>query len=272
MDFTVPLVIRITGLLLFAPHTPAGNQLPVHVLMPQTSGTTVHHAQLGFRAPNAPECAWHQHGICYVSLAGRSLEIGSHVPGTAGGVPPGASHVSNASGRRVLAHLLGPQPGTSVLRSRITLNEGMVTDTCAMANWSFGGSIRPLANVVQWTIQGVPNAPMVLALKRLDTGATDTTVTVTVTPATGIMELYIRHVTTREQDHRFAGLAPALHDPAPHFHELYKLFGPPEDQTPAPLYWGTLNRRCGWVLDPESGLPVRSPGTVSCMVGSGLPG
>lgn len=266
---TVSLIIRLTGLLVFAPQNSAGN-MPVHVLMPQITDTTPHFAQLGYRGPNSG-CAYFQHGICYINLDGLSLEIGRNVPGPTVALPHGASNVSNASGRRVLPQLVGPRPDATLLRSRITLNQGAVSDTCSMGRWEFEGTIRGLHNVVEWTVPDLPSGPVELVLKSLD--GTTTVRTLRLTPNNaGEVELYVRHVTRRERDHNVTGPAPALGDAAHHFDEVYKLFGAPHENTPVPVYRGTTGKRCGWIREPGGNLPTRSPGTVSCMVSSGTPG
>lgn len=268
---TTTLIVRMTGLLLLSPSQANGNH-PTYVLMPQTHGLVEWHvAQVGYRAPG---CAGLRDGVCWESLDGWSLEVGtsSTNPGAVR-FPYAESNLTQLTGLHVRRDLFDPQPDTGVLKARVILHSGAIADQCAMGRWSLRQDSErlPLANVIAWRIRNVPTASGVLRLKSLRDPTRVKTIPL---PSDG--QLFIRHVRPTE----ISGLhpAPALHDTAEHFDAIYDLFDGDIAARPLPVYrrrdWFHRCRQI-WTLRPPPRTEAlhlnASPTTVSCMMATGFP-
>lgn len=280
----IPIVIKLTGLLLLTPNTETGSP-PMNVLMPTTRNLAeAHVAQLGFHGDSTALCAHYDTlaRICYVDMDGWSMDIGQ-----SGGnpsstrLPRGTANLSDRRERHVHRNLLGNNPGDTV-RSRITIYGGSVTDSCALARWSFNGSPFDMPNVLDWTIPDFPHRQLTLRRRQLNRGGSAREQTIArLRPVNGRIELFIRHIPSSEQNELDAGnTTPSTHRPRPgatadHFGAYFDLLNVPAAQRPSlPVATTVLQDRCSWVkgVAIEAFIDVAaSPGTASCMVAGGLP-
>lgn len=286
---TVALVIRMTGLLLLTPADANGGG-PTYVLLPETHHLEEPHvAQIGYRAPECESA--NPDGVCWLTLDDWSVDFG--VPTSA--APVALSHqdanLSGITGLRIPRELLGPEPDTSVLKSRILLGSGAESASCPLAQWAIGGGASrvQMANVIEWTITDLPADGAVL--RRTPLRVLGGEETVRLSPGEGnTIEVYIRHIPEAEARYQDGEAASyrvpvlALGDSAKHFHAVYDLLNAPPDQRPLPRYHGFILGSCQhlWPIGRRDRMPGQlqmamgrdddwSPTTVSCMIGTGLP-
>lgn len=203
---TLTVVIQMTGLLLLAPENPSGRG-PAHVLVPAATNLPTHLAWMAFTADSMESvnrCQFYISGLCIIDLDGWSLQLGGgagpHPP--ANTIPPSALNLTRGKGRPIHRDRFGDRPGRKV-RSRVSLLAGGVTDTCALADWQYDDpdTAKPpetvrLANMVEWTIPGIPQKVLPMVLRPLDPDSGDVPVTLPALRA-GVRdtaEIFISHV------------------------------------------------------------------------------
>lgn len=281
LQFTV--LIKLTGLLLLAPNTHDG-KLPLHVLAP-VPGSQVqmpHVPEVGVVIPK-PECKiggdiWYDDtaGVCYVNMDGWFMEIGTpeHAP-TSVVLPFATTNLSTALNRFINPAFFGETPDATKLRSRVTINGGIPSESCELYKFNVlnpdgSGTLltSPLTNVLDWEIQNVQGSQLVLVRRPLNPGpGHDKPEPVFwITPQAGHVQVVIRQVTDDERKHQ-----PTTHQSPPfrntHFHAYYDLLGISTTGRHLPdLVEDGKDSQCIWPGDPAAG-----PSTPTCMIAGGLP-
>lgn len=195
--------IVMTGLMMLVPPKP-GHQGSTDVLMPAPINLPTHVAMLVYFGPYNENCGYYVEGFCIVDMDGWWLNLTTTGGGTphAATLPRSVTNLTNDSGGWPVApQYLRPNPGRTV-RSRISLDAGQITDSCALAQWThdptgptYFDSI-PLANVVTWSIPGYTADSLVLRRTRLDPEPGETTHQFGVArrDTAGPIELFIIHI------------------------------------------------------------------------------
>jgi hypothetical protein len=155
------LVIYFTGLLLFAPDLTTGQ---MHVLAPDDGYGVPHVLQIGVFKPDDGTCdqyvgakrARDAFGICYYDLGEWSLDLLFEGRTASQELPAGMLNLTTRFRAPVPRQRFTIHPNRGV-RARVTLGAGAITNTCALANWTFGQepNLR-LINLIEWTIPAIP--------------------------------------------------------------------------------------------------------------------
>lgn len=275
------LVIFFTGLLLFTPDSAARQ---MHVVGPQVSGgVPAHVIQIGLVRVHDRECDAYERppglpagmpGICYINMNEWSLDLFADAADAQMPLPGGVLNLSQRFARRLDRRKLGNHP--SGVRSRVTLGRGMVTDSCALAEWRFGWEEVWLTNVVEWSIPDVRAADLRLTMHRLNHRWWEVLETAekTLPPLQaydGRIPLVVRQVPRSPRSN-------PPRETATHFGEFFRLVNIPrpwviperdesnETSVTAECTIGRLT------LGPRAIEAIASATTYSCMVASALPG
>lgn len=251
------VLIRLTGMLLLTPNSQAG-ALPMHVLMPDR-GMYVrmrHTPEIGFTTPAdkcgpRPGSSTDPHafaydsveGVCYVNMAGWSMEIGKSPPTPAHvALPTGTNNLSAVLQRYVDRSLLGDTPDARV-RARLTLNEGAPGAPCDRysfhvqrrgADGVLKDTVMYLTSVLGWEIKNFPSSTLVLVRRRLNPQPGQRPDTVAIVPRDGnVIRVYVRQLSDRDRQH-LPPETPAAGDPATHFHAYFDLLKVPLAERPVP--------------------------------------
>jgi hypothetical protein len=189
--------------------------------------------------------------------------------------------------QRVLPGVLKAEP-TDLVRSRVILRAGSVTDSCGLARWSYvkgdgtsGSETLTLANVLTWTISNVPMRKIPLVRTQMHTlGNPTVQVDTAEADATDTLELFIRYVPAADtlppsEQHPHAEY-PGM--PATHFRALYRLLGINDLSARVPYLerrlrdsTGTPKMMCPWRRPHEKMLLQAGVGTPNCMLATADP-
>jgi len=284
------LRITFTGLCLFVPDPP---RTCMHVVFPDTSGTTMaHRAMLTYDSAYDVQGATQlSRRLTCLSVERRRITLPDPSIYTGGAAPEDIDLAlpdevidlgADAGAGTVSAALL--QAGASPVNAEVVLAAGRVTDYRPAAMFTFASAAgprrgpRPLANRVEWTLRDIPGStfPLVNALD-LDTRAS----TPLLSPLHALgrtIRLTISHLPAAE--------LPGAQPPVPaspaalpaHFRTYYTLFGNGAAQQPVPVPVAAPNNwpYTGGCTNAAAAQPGNSTGTqnalgitVNCMVASG---
>lgn len=85
------------------------------------------------------------------------------------GLARGVVSLNHVAGRPVLPEVVsGPRPDR--ITSRLTLPSGRMSDPLIPGTWKFVGETIGLARDVFWTVDGLPDAPLVLSRSKFEVG------------------------------------------------------------------------------------------------------
>lgn len=230
MAFT--LRITFSGLCLFVPEPASGGSTGrMHVLMPgmfgHHCGADRHIAALGYDTGHLREGGAPTGVTALASLSGRQLVP---VQGTSAelGLCGHIVDLREVTGRSVDPDLLDAD-AAGKLESRVTLGAGRITRVAPGVCWEWQpGEYRPIANKVEWEIDGVEGDRLTLVSEPIGGGG-EAKVVGELYPIDGRVSVIVYHETTQDMPPE---PLPVEHQPVPmvgttppHFAAYYTLFG-----------------------------------------------
>jgi hypothetical protein len=194
----VNMVIQMSGLLLLVP--PKQPDGATQVLMPRIPG---HVAYIGFRQDSSAICNEHNKelNICYIDVKDWTVEPIGVAAASIPVIPAGALNLTRGSGD-VKVDTTKPQVRERIM-SQLSFLSGSVTDSCALARWTFDPyglplpQQLPLINVLEWQIPNLPSETLELVLRSRKGPPREKRVTLRANEAREI-ELLVLHVTEEE--------------------------------------------------------------------------